>query len=87
MGQWQERSRGGATALRRPQSGGLREDLRGAGRARRLGRHVARLEARVAIEEILDVMPDYEVDLAGARRLYTEFVQGFGSLPLTFQPW
>ena len=52
-----------------------------------LGRHVARLEARVALEEILDVMPEYEVDLSGARRLYTEFVQGFGSLPLTFRPW
>jgi len=52
-----------------------------------LGRHVARLEARVALEEILAVMPDYEVDLAGARRVYTEFVQGFASLPIHFRPF
>jgi cytochrome P450 len=52
-----------------------------------LGRHVARLEARVALEEILSVMPDYEVDLGGAKRLYTEFVQGFSSLPIRFEPF
>jgi cytochrome P450 len=52
-----------------------------------LGRHVARLEARVALEEILAVMPDYEVDLAGATRLYTEFVQGYASLPIRFEPF
>jgi len=52
-----------------------------------LGRHVARLEARVALEEILSVMPDYEVDLGGAKRLYTEFVQGFSSLPIRFEPY
>ncbi len=52
-----------------------------------IGRHVARLEARVALEEILRVMPDYEVDLDGAKRLYTEFVQGFASLPIRFSPF
>lgn len=52
-----------------------------------LGRHVARLEARVALEEILAVMPDYEVDLANAERLYTEYVQGFGALPIDFKPF
>jgi cytochrome P450 len=49
-----------------------------------LGRHVARLEAKVAMEEILSVMPDYEVDLPGSKRLYTEYVQGFSSLPIDF---
>ncbi len=52
-----------------------------------LGRHVARLEAKVAMEEILSVMPDYEVDLAASERLYTEYVQGFSSLPIDFQPY
>jgi len=52
-----------------------------------LGRHVARLEARVALEEILSVMPEYEVDLAGSQRLYTEYVQGFASLPIEFEPY
>jgi cytochrome P450 len=52
-----------------------------------LGRHVARLEAKVAMEEILAVMPDYEVDLAASERLYTEYVQGFASLPINFQPY
>ncbi len=52
-----------------------------------LGRHVARLEAKVAIEEILAVMPDYEVDLGSSERLYTEYVQGFSSLPIDFEPY
>lgn len=52
-----------------------------------LGRHVARLEARVAIEEILAAMPDYTVDLASSERLYTEYVQGFASLPIEFHPY
>jgi len=47
-----------------------------------LGRHAARLEARIALEEILGAFPDYAVDLAGAERLYTEYVQGFASLPI-----
>jgi cytochrome P450 len=52
-----------------------------------LGRHVARLEARVAIDEILSAMPDYTVDLAASERVYTEFVQGFASLPIEFEPY
>ncbi len=52
-----------------------------------LGRHVARLEARVALEEILAAVPDYTVDLASSKRLYTEYVQGFASLPIEFHPY
>ena len=52
-----------------------------------LGRHVARLEARVALEEILGAMPEYEVDLEASTRLYTEYVQGFASLPIDFEPY
>jgi len=47
-----------------------------------LGIHVARAEGRIALEELLRRAPDYEVDLAGAERLRTEFVQGFARLPL-----
>ena len=32
-------------------------------------------------------MPDYVVDVEGAQRLYTEYVQGFASLPIEFQPY
>ena len=52
-----------------------------------LGRHVARLEARVALEEVLAAMPEYVVDLDAAERLYTEYVQGFASLPIEFAPY
>ena len=50
-----------------------------------IGRHVARMEGRVALETLLPVLGDYEVDLERAVRLRTEFVQGYGSLPITFR--
>lgn len=56
----------------------------GAGTHACLGTHVARAEGRVTLETILDRMPDYEVDLAGAERFETEFVQGFSKLPIRF---
>ena len=37
--------------------------------------------------EILSAMPDYTVDLAASERVYTEFVQGFASLPIEFEPY
>jgi cytochrome P450 len=58
----------------------------GAGTHACLGTHVARLEARVAFEMILDRMPGYEVDLGSAVRFRTEFVQGYASLPIRFDP-
>jgi hypothetical protein len=44
------------------------------------------MEAKVCLEETLARVADYEVDLAGAERLRTEFVQGFTSLPIHFTP-
>jgi hypothetical protein len=49
-----------------------------------LGINVARLEAKVCLEEVLRRLPDYEVDLDRAERLETEFVQGYWKLPITF---
>jgi cytochrome P450 len=47
-----------------------------------LGIHVAKAEGRIALEELLRRDPEYEVDLGGAERLRTEFVQGFSRLPV-----
>ena len=49
-----------------------------------LGRHVARCEARVALEELLRRIPDYAVRESEARRARTEYVQGWLRLPLEF---
>lgn len=54
----------------------------GAGTHACLGKHVARMEGRLSLEAILARIPRYEVDLAGAERLCTEFVQGFAKLPI-----
>jgi len=56
----------------------------GAGTHACLGLFVAKMEGRVCFEELLRRIPEYEVDLAGAERLRTEFVQGFASLPIRF---
>jgi len=58
----------------------------GAGSHACLGTHVARMEGQVALSALLARIPDYEVDLDRAERLRTEFVQGYASLPLRFQP-
>jgi cytochrome P450 len=56
----------------------------GAGTHACLGTHVARLEGRITLETLLRRMPEWEVDLEGAERLRTEFVQGFARLPIRF---
>ena len=52
-----------------------------------LGAHVARLEGRVLLEEVLRGMPDYEIDKAGIQRLRSEFFRGFAALPIRFAPF
>jgi cytochrome P450 len=52
-----------------------------------LGIHVAKAEGRVCLEEMLKRMPEYELDMGSAERLVTDFVQGYASFPVTFQPW
>lgn len=51
-----------------------------------LGAALARLEARVALEELLPVLGDYEVEKENSRRVHSGNVRGFASLPLRFTP-
>ena len=47
-----------------------------------LGAALARMEARVALEELLKRWPDWEVDYANAEKAHTQSVRGWGKLPL-----
>jgi cytochrome P450 len=49
-----------------------------------LGAALARLETRVALEELLPVLGDYGVDEAGAARVHSGNVRGFSRLPVRF---
>ncbi len=51
-----------------------------------LGAALARLEARAALEAIQRRLPDYEIDVAGCRRVHSPNVRGFASMPITFTP-
>lgn len=48
-----------------------------------LGAGLARLEGRIALEEVLKRFPTWEIDLAGARRAPTSTVRGWDSMPAT----
>jgi cytochrome P450 len=47
-----------------------------------LGASLARLEGRVALEEVLARFPRWEVDWSGAERVTTSTVRGFAKLPI-----
>lgn len=47
-----------------------------------LGSALARMEARVAFEEVLNRWPDWEVDYANAQRAHTASVRGWARLPV-----
>lgn len=47
-----------------------------------LGASLARLEGRVALEEILRHMPDYEIDERGKERMHSANVRGYARLPV-----
>jgi cytochrome P450 len=49
-----------------------------------MGSALARLEGRVALEEVLLRFPDWDVDLANAERFHTSTVRGWHRLPVTF---
>jgi cytochrome P450 len=50
-----------------------------------LGASLARLEARVALQELVRRVGDYEVDPAGSRRVHSVNVRGFETLPTTVE--
>src|SRR5262245_863435 len=47
-----------------------------------IGKSLARLEARVVLEEVRVRFPDYEVDEAGLARTYQAHVRGFAKVPI-----
>jgi len=49
-----------------------------------LGSALARMQARVATEELLKRWPDWEVDYSNAEMAHTSSVRGWGRLPATF---
>jgi cytochrome P450 len=51
-----------------------------------LGAALARLEARVAIEELLRIAPDFVVDESGLRRMHSPQVRGYTHVPIAFSP-
>jgi len=48
-----------------------------------LGAALARLETRVALETLLPVLGEYEIDATGAERVHSGNVRGFRRLPVT----
>jgi cytochrome P450 len=50
-----------------------------------VGQHFARAEARLCLERLLDHAPEYEVRAERLRRLKTEFVQGWESMPVVLR--
>jgi cytochrome P450 len=51
-----------------------------------MGARLARLEARVALEEIHKRLPDYEVDESGVSVVHATNVAGLATLPIRFTP-
>jgi cytochrome P450 len=47
-----------------------------------LGAALARMESRIALEALLDLIPDYEVDRAGLRRVAMSNVCGYSNVPV-----
>jgi len=49
-----------------------------------LGAALARLEGRVALEEVERLLPDWEIDPSGIQRIHSVNVRGFAALPIRF---
>jgi cytochrome P450 len=49
-----------------------------------IGKSLARLEARVVLEEVRERFPEYAVDEAGLTRTYQAHVRGFATVPIRF---
>ena len=57
----------------------------GSGPHRCMGTHLARLELRILLEEVLAAIPDYRVVAPGVTR-YAGITRGVASLPVSFTP-
>jgi cytochrome P450 len=57
----------------------------GMGRHYCMGASLARLEARVVLEELVDSVAGYDIDPAGIGRVHSVNVRGFAALPTTVQ--
>ncbi|MGJ8537013.1 MAG: cytochrome P450 [Parasphingopyxis sp.] len=51
-----------------------------------LGQHLARLEGRVLLEELIGSIPDFEIERDGCKRIVGEFLQGYSAMPIRFRP-
>ncbi len=51
-----------------------------------LGQHLARLEGRVIIEEILSSIPEFNLKQDEVVRTFGEFLQGYRNMPIEFKP-
>jgi cytochrome P450 len=51
-----------------------------------MGAALARLEARIALEEVQRRFPDYELDEPRLQRVHSVNVRGFASMPMEFTP-
>jgi cytochrome P450 len=49
-----------------------------------VGAALARLEAQVAMEELLRMMPDFTVDETRLERMHSPNVRGFTTVPVSF---
>jgi len=49
-----------------------------------IGEHLGNLEGRILLEEILAAAPEYEVVAKGAKRAFSEFLQGYHRMPIEF---
>ena len=49
-----------------------------------LGKSLARLESRIALEEFLKRIPDYDVPEGGFERMHSSNVRGFSGLTLEY---
>jgi cytochrome P450 len=49
-----------------------------------IGLHFAKLEGKLCLEKLLGLRPEYEVEEAKLKRIRTEFVQGWESMPVRF---
>ena len=50
-----------------------------------IGQHFAKMEAKLCIEKLLSVAPEYEVVTEKLTRLRTEFVQGWATMPVVWR--